>query len=280
MTRSRVFLKILNEVYTQYPPIKNGRVSGLTVSKNIPNTESIESSLENYEILKGIREVPFTDLQVSDHYNHQEQDKIKRLAEQIKQSQRIDPLIVVIDSKGPYILEGSHRSPALKLLGARSFPALVVIDRYDLSSEDEDDDDAQTRHERTGIDKEREQKNLKLWGEGVLSKAQKLSYAILENAMRKISSQRYLDPEIVDAKRKSKDYDVQYVILNIGGEKVAHIVNGHHSLEAARLDGVNPDYEHVDQVQQEADSMELDNYLSAHFIDSDWYDVDTGKLVF
>lgn len=119
-------------------------------------------------------------MQVSDHYNHQEQDKIKRLAEQIKQSQRIDPLIVVIDSKGPYILEGSHRSPALKILGARSFPALVVIDRYDLSSEDEDDDDAQLRHERTGIDKEREHKNLKLWSEN-MSKAKQFTEKLQES---------------------------------------------------------------------------------------------------
>ena len=33
-----------------------------------------------------------------------------------------------MDRKGPYILEGGHRYSALKLLGAKSFPALVVVD--------------------------------------------------------------------------------------------------------------------------------------------------------
>ena len=187
MTRSRVFLKILNEVYTQYPPIKNGRVSGLTVSKNIPNTESIAATLDNYEVLKGVREIPFTEF--SDFNLPSSKDdleKVKKLANQIKSSGRIDPLIIVVDEEGPYVLEGSHRFCSLYLMKLRSFPAIVVIDRDVVDSENEDDEETQIRHERDGIEKEREQKNLKLWSESAprLSKASKL----LESLMRKISS--------------------------------------------------------------------------------------------
>ena len=42
----------------------------------------------------------------------------------------ITPLIVVVGRDGiPYILEGSTRVEALAKLGAKSFPALVVIDQ-------------------------------------------------------------------------------------------------------------------------------------------------------
>jgi hypothetical protein len=54
--------------------------------------------------------------------------RTKALAEEIKQSGEVNPLIVMIDEEGPYILEGGHRYDALKILGAKSFPAIVVID--------------------------------------------------------------------------------------------------------------------------------------------------------
>jgi len=41
------------------------------------------------------------------------------------------PLIVVIDSDGPYILEGATRIDAIYNLGIKTFPALVVIDKED-----------------------------------------------------------------------------------------------------------------------------------------------------
>lgn len=54
---------------------------------------------------------------------------MKDLAEQIRQSGELNPLIVVVDKDGPYILEGGHRYDALGVLGKKSFPAKVVIDR-------------------------------------------------------------------------------------------------------------------------------------------------------
>jgi hypothetical protein len=45
-----------------------------------------------------------------------------------KSSERIDPLIVVEDKEGPYILEGGHRFDALRILKTQSFSASVVMD--------------------------------------------------------------------------------------------------------------------------------------------------------
>lgn len=62
------------------------------------------------------------------YYSASEERITKDLAEQILLSKEVDPLIVVEDAEGPYILEGAHRFDALRELGAKSFPALVVLD--------------------------------------------------------------------------------------------------------------------------------------------------------
>jgi len=115
-------------------------VDGRKVSNNIPNMSSIESSVPNHTSLGGIREVPMSSLDTSPpkFYSTTEETRTRQLAERIKTSGTIDPLIVAYDSQGPYILEGGHRFDALKLLGAKSFPAKVVIDEdslYDAVSE-------------------------------------------------------------------------------------------------------------------------------------------------
>ena len=112
-------------------PIAGKIVDGRTVLDNIDNTSSIGASLYHYKVLNGIREVPMSDFEVSGkHYSVEGTQRIQQLATEIQQSQEISPLIVVVDKEGPYVLEGSHRLSALKLLNAQSFPALVVID-YD-----------------------------------------------------------------------------------------------------------------------------------------------------
>ena len=103
-------------------------VDSRTVREDIPNLPSIGSSLTNYEALSGVREVAmnlFDDFATHDTPNDR---YIKELAQQIKYSQEINPLIVVVDEKGLYILEGGHRYSALHILKAKSFPALVVLD--------------------------------------------------------------------------------------------------------------------------------------------------------
>lgn len=111
-------------------------VDGLTVRDEIPNQSSIGSSVDDYTVLPGVREIPltaFTQLPKLKYYSVSEETRTKRLAEQIKDSGEINPLIVVIDKEGPYVLEGGHRFDALRELGKTSFPAMVVLDNDSLN---------------------------------------------------------------------------------------------------------------------------------------------------
>lgn len=98
-----------------------------------------------------------------------------------------------------------------------------------------------------------------------------------------ISSQRHIDPEILAAKREARDY---VVLLSepfeVSGESYRVVLDGHHSMAAAREDGVEPEYETADGQQDDARPLlaqSVDDYLAAHWIDSDWYDVETGRDV-
>ena len=112
----------------KYPKAGN-TVNGLSVMGSVDNTNSISSSLENYYVYSGIREFPMSDFGEGGSYSTSENERSKKLAEEIKMSKQISPLIVVVDEEGPYILEGSHRFDALYLLGIKSFPALLVLDQ-------------------------------------------------------------------------------------------------------------------------------------------------------
>jgi hypothetical protein len=107
-------------------------VDGLMVRTYIPNTESIGASLDDYELLPGIREVRMSEMDPSygaKSYSATEDKRINDLAEGIRKSGEISPLIVVIDKeKYPYILEGGHRYDALRRMGKKAFPAKVVVD--------------------------------------------------------------------------------------------------------------------------------------------------------
>lgn len=96
-----------------------------------------------------------------------------------------------------------------------------------------------------------------------------------------ISSQRYLDDDVVKSKRLSMDYTVTVVDVVIDGNDYRVIVDGHHSLAAAKLDNVAPVIEVSDyNYQSEIDYMGIDTFMLQHYIDSDWYDVSTGRGVF
>ena len=118
-----------------YPPIISNNLSdGRIVRKDIPNLGSIDASLTDYEELPGIRDVPMSVMTSTNFplifHSNSEKSRTEKLAEEIKNSNEINPLIVVYDGnpQGPYILEGGHRFDALRLLNAKSFPALVLIE--------------------------------------------------------------------------------------------------------------------------------------------------------
>lgn len=77
-----------------------------------------------------------------------------------------------------------------------------------------------------------------------------------------ITNQLRLDPEIVEAKRGTKDYKVQVspVIMDVvTGKQYRVVIDGHHSLEAARLDDVPPEL------------------IEGGYGESDYFDAETGS---
>lgn len=116
------------QITDNYPIINSNTVDGRTVLNEVPNLLSIEATLDNYTVLPGIREVQMSEFELTGKsYSEFENNRIRKLAECIKNSNEISPLIVVYEKEGPYILEGTRRIDALYLLGAKSFPAVVVI---------------------------------------------------------------------------------------------------------------------------------------------------------
>ncbi len=99
-----------------------------------------------------------------------------------------------------------------------------------------------------------------------------------------ISSQRYLDDATVEEKRENEDYEVTVYKITVTVDDYYVIIDGHHSLEAARLDGVSPDIRPVTgelraQYDQEIDDYGVESWLESHYIDSPYYFVSTGKDV-
>ena len=109
-----------------------GAVDGRTIRNpsEIPNEDSIAATLDDWDELPGLREVPLYDFELTGKwYSAEGSERIRALQLEIQASDEISPLIVVIDDEGPYILEGATRAEALYNLDAKTFPAKVVIDR-------------------------------------------------------------------------------------------------------------------------------------------------------
>ena len=110
-------------------------VNGMLVRKDIPNQSSIGASLYDYST-HGVQEVPMSAFETVGKPKYrtvQEEQYTKELARQIQENKELNPLIVVKDAQGHYILEGAHRFDALRELGIESFPALMVHDLESLA---------------------------------------------------------------------------------------------------------------------------------------------------
>ncbi len=116
-------------------PEAGKKVDGREIMEGaVPNLDSIGSTLDDYEVLPGIKEISTDLFTYTPPYSASEMKRTKELAEKIKASGVIAPLIVVNDSEGYYVLEGGHRFDALSMLGAKSFPCVVVKDIASLES--------------------------------------------------------------------------------------------------------------------------------------------------
>lgn len=129
-------------------PKAGQRVAGLRVSKRVPEKETQIESFRGVTggrmKVIGVREVPMTamhrtglgavdsppaDPKAKTRWEAYRK-RIASLAGHIKRTGVVEPPIVVYDGsdKGSYTLDGDHRIAALRLLGAESFPALVLVD--------------------------------------------------------------------------------------------------------------------------------------------------------
>ena len=98
-----------------------------------------------------------------------------------------------------------------------------------------------------------------------------------------ISSQRFVDEEIVAQKIADQDFEVQLSpVFEIDREEYQVIMDGHHSYHAALEVGVEPTY--YEQTASENDRINLlnkdvDLFLEACYHDDDWYDIKTGITI-
>ena len=120
----------LSGVASRFPRAGNV-VDGRLVRKDVPNVESISAYFDDWDELPGVREIPMSEFPglTGRHYSVEGDRRIAELAEQIRQSGELNPLIVAADAEGPWVMEGAHRIEALKRLGAKSFPAIFAMDK-------------------------------------------------------------------------------------------------------------------------------------------------------
>lgn len=113
-------------------PLTEGKSGFLQVLEDdIPSLDSISATLSKYKVIPGIRAIPILELNTDPHHNFYTTDdlnRIKELSEEIMKNGYIKPLILVLDRKGFWVLEGAHRMCALHLLQVNTLPALIVVD--------------------------------------------------------------------------------------------------------------------------------------------------------
>ncbi len=120
--------ELINKFSQEYP-IAGSTVDGIKVREHIPNMSSIESSLTDYEILPKVRIFPIYDFPGCSYYKTTtDLARCKKLIDEIQTNKELNPLIIVEEKNGPYVLEGSHRISAAVDLGLKEVPALIVLD--------------------------------------------------------------------------------------------------------------------------------------------------------
>lgn len=102
---------------------------------------------------------------------------------------------------------------------------------------------------------------------------------------RLISSQRYLDEQVLLEKIEGEDFEIFVSpLFRIDGVAYRVLMDGHHSLAAAREVGVEPDVVVMDTSMSDRlfllEAGNVEGFLEAEWMGEDWYDVDTGHEVF
>lgn len=99
-----------------------------------------------------------------------------------------------------------------------------------------------------------------------------------------ITSQEYIDEETVAEKQRNEDYLVKVSPeFEVDGETFQVVIDGHHSLEAAKRDGVEPEYEIATGQDHDAIGMiaegRIEEFLEAVYHGHDYRNAITGDWV-
>lgn len=116
------------------PKAKDITQDGYKISKAIPEKDEQEESFrevaDNVKSL-GVREVGlslFESAASLKGVSKEHLTRIKTVADKIKKTNTINPLVAVYDGKRLYTLDGDHRLKAMVMLGAKTVPAYVLHD--------------------------------------------------------------------------------------------------------------------------------------------------------
>ena len=88
------------------------------------------------------------------------------------------------------------------------------------------------------------------------------------------SAQSYREERIIEEKRENKDYAIKVAYISDDDNMVAILVDGHHSFEAAKRDGVEPEIEIV-----ESEYKSLEDYVIAFNDLSNQVNIVSGKEI-
>lgn len=97
-----------------------------------------------------------------------------------------------------------------------------------------------------------------------------------------LSSQRHINEEIVNEKivKLQNETSVTLPIVYVSeynGDQLYVLLDGHHTAEAARQLGIGVQYAEQDINEIGYDgNMSLDDLLEVLYVDSDWYNYETG----
>ena len=101
--------------------------------------------------------------------------------------------------------------------------------------------------------------------------------------MKTISSQRYLNEEIINEKlaelENAEKVTIPVSYIEHDNNQYAIIRDGHHRLEAAKILGIEVEYVEYEDNNWDK-SWTADDALENLYNDSDWYDVETGYPIF
>lgn len=97
--------------------------------------------------------------------------------------------------------------------------------------------------------------------------------------MRYITSQLERIESIVAEKQAANDYEVSFVRVTMDdGEEIALVIDGHHSHEAAKRDGVDVQWVDVtDDYASEIAHLGGNAFCDAHSCGEGWWEINTGR---